>query len=60
MLRIQAALLATGGTGFLMLYSEPSRHHDIRRALGFLRKTRFRCAGHAPAPFLYIDARARS
>ena len=34
-------LLGAGGGGFLMLYAEPERHDEIRRALAPLRETPF-------------------
>ena len=37
-------LLGAGGGGFLMLYAEPARHDEIRRALRSLRETPFRFA----------------
>jgi D-glycero-alpha-D-manno-heptose-7-phosphate kinase len=37
-------LLGAGGGGFLMLYADPERHDDIRRALASLRETPFRFA----------------
>jgi D-glycero-alpha-D-manno-heptose-7-phosphate kinase len=37
-------LLGAGGGGFLMLYAEPGRHDEIRRALASLRETPFRFA----------------
>jgi D-glycero-alpha-D-manno-heptose-7-phosphate kinase len=39
-------LLGAGGGGFLMLYAEPNRHDEIRRALGTLRETPFRFVPH--------------
>jgi D-glycero-alpha-D-manno-heptose-7-phosphate kinase len=39
-------LLGAGGGGFLMLYAEPARHDEIRRALAYLRETPFRFAAH--------------
>jgi D-glycero-alpha-D-manno-heptose-7-phosphate kinase len=37
-------LLGAGGGGFLMLYAEPARQDDVRRALCSLRETPFRFA----------------
>ena len=42
-------LLGAGGGGFLMLYADPARHDDVRRALGSLRETPFRFAAHGSA-----------
>lgn len=39
---IGGKLLGAGGGGFLLLYAEPERHAEVRKALGELEEVRFR------------------